>query len=61
MNDAIKDLTHALSLMETALSLIDRSERASDAGAHLDLAVVRLRQFIARTSLGGRLDSSQVA
>lgn len=50
MTHAIKDLKHALSLMETALSLIDRSERALDAGAHLDLAVVRLRQFITKTS-----------
>ena len=46
MDDIIKDLRHALSLMETALALIDRTDKALDVGAHLDLAIVRLKQHL---------------
>lgn len=37
----------ALELMERALNLIDAQEGAQDAGAHLDLAIHRLREWIA--------------
>ena len=46
MENVIRDLRHALSLMETALSLLDRTERALDVGAHLDLAIHRLKDLI---------------
>jgi hypothetical protein len=36
----------ALALMVEALGLIDASESAGVAGAHLDLAIHRLRQWI---------------
>lgn len=36
----------ALSLMERALELLDRCDCAMDVGAHLDLAVCRLREAI---------------
>lgn len=44
------ELRHALSLMETALSLIDKTETALDVGAHLDLAIQRLRQALMAAS-----------
>jgi hypothetical protein len=47
MEDAIEDLKHALSLMETALNLIDRTGAALDVGAHLDHAIHRLKEFLA--------------
>lgn len=46
MTDIIDELKHALSLMETALNLIDRTEAAFEVGAHLDLAVQRLKQIL---------------
>jgi hypothetical protein len=46
-----EDTAHALSLMETALELLDRSNFTADAAAHLDLAINRLKE---------RLDSSKV-
>lgn len=46
MNNVSKDLGRALDLMETALGLIDRADQAPDVGAHLDLAVQRLKQFL---------------
>ena len=50
MENVIRDLKHALSLMETALSLLDRTERAFDVGAHLDLAIHRLKELIETTN-----------
>lgn len=47
MDNPLDDLRHALSLMETALTLIDRAETALDVGAHLDLAIERLKEFLA--------------
>ena len=46
MQNMDQDLRHALSLMETALSLLDRSTATSDIGAHLDLAIERLKSFL---------------
>jgi hypothetical protein len=37
----------ALALMERALSLIDANNGPHDAGAHLDLAIHRLKEWIA--------------
>lgn len=36
----------ALELMEKALSLIDANDGPNDVGAHLDLAIHRLREWI---------------
>ena len=36
----------ALGLMERALELLDRCDAAMDVGAHLDLAICRLREAI---------------
>ena len=36
----------ALSLMEEALALLDRDDFALDVGAHLDLAICRLREVL---------------
>jgi hypothetical protein len=36
----------ALSLMEEALALLDRGDVAPDVGAHLDLAICRLRDIL---------------
>lgn len=36
----------ALNLMERALELLDRCDGAMDVGAHLDLAICRLREEI---------------
>ena len=36
----------ALSLMEQALALLDREDFALDVGAHLDLAICRLREIL---------------
>lgn len=38
----------ALKLMEDALELLDRCDGAFDVGAHLDLAICRLRESIHR-------------
>jgi hypothetical protein len=38
--------TAALSLMEEALALLDQGDVAPDVGAHLDLAICRLRQIL---------------
>lgn len=40
----------ALSLMERALNLLDESDDALHAAAHLDLAIERLREFIGTSS-----------
>jgi hypothetical protein len=37
----------ALELMQRALELIDSMGKAHDAGAHLDLAICRLKQLVA--------------
>ena len=47
MLGSTENLRHALSLMETALILIDEAEAAADVGAHLDLAIHRLRETLA--------------
>jgi hypothetical protein len=36
----------ALSLMEQALALLDRCDAALEIGAHLDLAICRLREIL---------------
>jgi len=41
-----EDAASALSLMEQALGLIDRLEGPIDAGAHLDLAIERLKGWM---------------
>ena len=38
----------ALKLMEEALELLDRCDGAADIGAHLDLAICRLRALVAQ-------------
>lgn len=38
-----KELGEALNLMVRALALLDKTEGAHEAGAHLDLAICRLR------------------
>lgn len=53
MNNSLNDLRHALSLMETALNLIDRSQLCVDVGAHLDLATQRLKAFLMRADASG--------
>ena len=39
-------LTDALQLMQRALSLIDEADGPDDVGAHLDLAIARLNEWI---------------
>lgn len=46
MDDNYQDLRHALSLMQTALSLLDRAEISAEIAGHLDLAICRLQQLI---------------
>lgn len=43
-----KGFEEALDLLERALSLIDAQGGPQDAGAHLDLAIHRLRDWIAQ-------------
>lgn len=40
------DLRHALSLMETALQVMDKAGEALDVAAHLDMAIHRLREIL---------------
>lgn len=40
----------ALNLMVDALAILDEREVPSDIGAHLDLAIERLRQFVGQSS-----------
>lgn len=40
------DGASALSLMEEALGLLDRCDAAPEIGAHLDLAICRLREIL---------------
>jgi hypothetical protein len=47
MNDRDQDLRHALSLMETALSLLDRAEASAEVGALLQTALERLQALLA--------------
>lgn len=41
-----RNANEALDLMEKALALIDAADGPDDAGAHLDLAIHRLRDWI---------------
>jgi hypothetical protein len=41
-----QDIRAALSLMEQALAVLDRCDDGLDAGAHLDLAICRLRDVL---------------
>jgi hypothetical protein len=43
-------LRNALVLMEDALGLLDDADCAADIGAHLDLAINRLRDFVSEAS-----------
>lgn len=47
LTDIVQELRHALSLMESALAVLDKPETAFDVSAHLDLAVERLKGFLA--------------
>jgi hypothetical protein len=46
MDPVARDLTQALSHMRAALDLLDKNDVAHDAGAHLDLAISRLSDFL---------------
>ena len=49
MSEALhRDGPEALSRMEEALELIDRCDGTAEIGAHLDLAICRLRDLIAK-------------
>lgn len=54
MHEGNHDLRHALSLMKTALELLDRSNDAHDVGAHLDLAICRLSELVGDIELGNQ-------
>lgn len=41
-----RDGVEALSLMEGALAILDRTDCSLDVGAHLDLAICRLREAL---------------
>jgi len=47
MIDDQKELRHALGLMVDALAAIDRAGTANESGAHLDLAICRLKERLA--------------
>jgi hypothetical protein len=53
MQHTDEDLRHALSLMETALSVLDQTDATADIGAHLDLAIERLKTFLGSTEVSG--------
>lgn len=42
-------MSHALTLMESALGLLDAADAPHDVGAHLDLAVHRLKEAVERS------------
>lgn len=46
MDETDSTLREALQLMETALALVDSVDSALDFGAHLDLAICRLRDAL---------------
>jgi hypothetical protein len=48
--NSTEHLTKALGLMTTALKILDEEKAAGDIGAHLDLAIERLRQSISTPS-----------
>jgi hypothetical protein len=50
-----EDLRHALSLMETALQVLDKAEQALDVAAHLDLAIHRLKEMLSQDDAGEAL------
>ncbi len=43
-------LSHALSLMQNALQLLDESKAPAQLGAHLDLAICRLQEEVESNS-----------
>lgn len=45
------DGLEALAKMEEALALLDRCEETGDSGGHLDLAICRLRDLMAKRGL----------
>lgn len=47
-----EDLQHALSLMETALEVLDKTERALAVAGHLDLAIHRLKDVLEESGEG---------
>ena len=53
------DETAALSLMEQALALLDRCDAALEIGAHLDLAICRLREILGIATLGQDEDAGR--
>jgi hypothetical protein len=48
----------ALSRMEEALKLLDRCDCADEVGPHLDLAICRLRELLAREGINVRISPS---
>ena len=55
MAQTTDDLRHALSLMQTALDVLDRTGAAHEVGAHLDLAICRLSDLIADNEIRAEL------
>lgn len=51
MDQVAQDMAHALSLMQTALSLLDKVDPANVPAAHLDLAICRLSELMGRNDL----------
>jgi hypothetical protein len=48
MHGSNEELSQALALMETALRLIDEVKAAHQVGAHLDLAICRLKDVLSQ-------------
>ena len=44
-----RSLLNALSMMESALEILDDADAPGHIGAHLDLAAARLREYLAST------------
>jgi hypothetical protein len=51
-----QQLRNALRLMTNALQLLDEAECSADVGAHLDLAICRLKDLLPRSGSDAALD-----
>lgn len=51
MDEVTQNLTQALTLMQAALSFLDKTDAAYDVGAHLDLAIGKLSDLLASSGL----------
>jgi hypothetical protein len=60
MTNQSEDLTSALELMEAALELLDRASVAADVGAHLDLAISRLKTLLALEQLPWPISAERI-